>query len=60
MPTPVAGFDSTATFGLMAPAATSAAIVDKIYRAQARLLAAKSRINPLVQYLDRGSDPLLW
>jgi tripartite-type tricarboxylate transporter receptor subunit TctC len=33
------GFDSTATFGLMAPAATPAAIIDKIYRDQTRALA---------------------
>jgi tripartite-type tricarboxylate transporter receptor subunit TctC len=33
------GFDSTATFGLMAPAATPAAIIDKVYRDQARALA---------------------
>ena len=33
------GFDSTATFGLMAPAATPAAIIDKIYRDQAHALA---------------------
>jgi len=23
-------------------------------------LAAQNRINPLLEYLDRGSDPLLW
>src|SRR5262245_578456 len=33
------GFDSTVTFGLMAPAATPAAVIDKVYRDQTRALA---------------------
>jgi tripartite-type tricarboxylate transporter receptor subunit TctC len=33
------GFDSTATFGLMGPIGIAPAIVDKIYREQARILA---------------------
>jgi tripartite-type tricarboxylate transporter receptor subunit TctC len=47
------GFDSTATFGLMAPAATPAAIIDKIHRDQVRALA---RADLRARLVDVGME----
>jgi tripartite-type tricarboxylate transporter receptor subunit TctC len=52
------GFDATAWFALMAPAGTPAAIVDKVYKQAAQIVAAPEMKKKLAELgLDTTSDP---
>jgi tripartite-type tricarboxylate transporter receptor subunit TctC len=52
------GFEAISWFGLMAPAGTPAAIVDKVYKQAAQIVAAPEMKEKLAQLgLDTTSDP---
>lgn len=52
------GFEAISWFGLMAPAGTSSAIVDKVYKQAAQIVAAPEMKEKLAQLgLDTTSDP---
>jgi tripartite-type tricarboxylate transporter receptor subunit TctC len=52
------GFEAISWFGLMAPAGTPAAIVDKVYKRAAQIVAAPEMKEKLAQLgLDTTSDP---
>jgi tripartite-type tricarboxylate transporter receptor subunit TctC len=52
------GFEAISWFGLMAPAGTSVAIVDKVYKQAAQMVAAPEMKEKLAQLgLDTTSDP---
>ena len=52
------GFEAISWFGLMAPAGTSGAIVDKVYKQAAQIVAAPEMKEKLAQLgLDTTSDP---
>jgi tripartite-type tricarboxylate transporter receptor subunit TctC len=52
------GFEAISWFGLMAPAGTPGAIVDKVYKQAARIVAAPEMKEKLAQLgLDTTSDP---
>jgi tripartite-type tricarboxylate transporter receptor subunit TctC len=52
------GFEAISWFGLMAPAGTPAAIVDKVYKQAVQIVAAPEMKEKLVQLgLDTTSDP---
>jgi tripartite-type tricarboxylate transporter receptor subunit TctC len=52
------GFEAISWFGLMAPAGTPAAIVDKVYKQAAQIVAASEMKEKLAQLgLDTTSDP---
>jgi tripartite-type tricarboxylate transporter receptor subunit TctC len=52
------GFEAISWFGLMAPAGTPAAIVDKVYKQAAQIVASAEMKEKLAQLgLDTASDP---
>ena len=52
------GFEATSWFGLMAPAGTPGAIVDKVYKQAALMVATPEMKERLAQLgLDTTSDP---
>jgi len=54
----LSGFEATSWFGLMAPAGTPAAIVDKVYKQAAQIVATPEMKEKLAQLgLDTTSDP---